>query len=39
MAATYALLVAARVPLPQPVEVLRTLLQALYRFLGLEIQI
>lgn len=39
MAATYALLVAARVPLPRPVEVVRTLLQALYRFLGLEIQI
>ncbi len=39
MAATYAMLVAARVPLPRPVEVLRPLFQALYRLLGLKIEV
>jgi hypothetical protein len=39
IAAAYALLVAARAPVPRPIEVLRLLLQALYRSLGLEIQI
>ena len=38
MAATYALLVTAGSPSPAG-QVLRTLLQALYRFLSMEIQI
>lgn len=39
MAATYAMLVAGRVPLPRPVEILRPLFQALYRLLGLEVEV
>lgn len=39
MAAAYALLVVSPVPVPRPIEALRVLLQMIYSYLGLDIQV
>ncbi len=38
-ATTYAILITAQVAIPNPTEILRPLLQAIYRLIGLEIDL
>ena len=39
MATAYALLVLSPVPVPRPIDLIRALMQAIYSYLGLDIQV